>query len=156
MTKTKYIDNSVLQFFYNNLHFGYTTIMHSAELMGEKSILRLLSQICFVSVHAPTAEISTVLCDKQNKAEMLLQNRENGETPVLKTIVIMDSFDPELVDRGAKCDVDILSWEAVEVRGKMEPVNIKAIFHLMEGLIYSQHAIMCHVVSILFSQSLFI
>ena len=69
-----------------------------------------------------TADISTVLCDKQNKAEMLLQNRETEQTPVLKTIVIMDSFDSELVDRGAKCGVDILSWEAVEVR-QMEPIN---------------------------------
>jgi len=66
------------------------------------------------------AEISTVLCDKQNKAEMLLQNRETEQTPVLKTIVIMDSFDSELVERGAKCGVDILSWEALETLGKSD------------------------------------
>uniref|UniRef100_A0A668A999 Long-chain-fatty-acid--CoA ligase n=1 Tax=Myripristis murdjan TaxID=586833 RepID=A0A668A999_9TELE len=56
-----------------------------------------------------TAEISTVICDKQNKAEILLQNREKGQTPVLKTIVVMDPFDAELVERGVKCGVDILS-----------------------------------------------
>ena len=61
------------------------------------------------------ADISTVLCDKQNKAEALLQNREKGQTPVLKTIVVMDSFDAELVTRGAACGVDILSMEDVEV-----------------------------------------
>uniref|UniRef100_A0A3B3BGB6 Long-chain-fatty-acid--CoA ligase n=1 Tax=Oryzias melastigma TaxID=30732 RepID=A0A3B3BGB6_ORYME len=49
------------------------------------------------------AEISTVLCDNQKKAETLLQNREKGETPVLKMIIIMDSFSPELIERGAKC-----------------------------------------------------
>ncbi|XP_071390024.1 long-chain-fatty-acid--CoA ligase 5 isoform X2 [Centroberyx affinis] len=64
------------------------------------------------------AEISTVLCDKQNKAETLLQNREQGQTPVLKTIVIMDPFDSELVERGAKCGVDILSLQDVETLGK--------------------------------------
>ncbi|KAM3842596.1 long-chain-fatty-acid--CoA ligase 5 [Diretmus argenteus] len=64
------------------------------------------------------AEISTVLCDKQNKAELLLQNREKGETPVLKTIVIMDPFDSELMERGAKCGVDILSMQDMETLGK--------------------------------------
>uniref|UniRef100_A0A668ART3 Arachidonate--CoA ligase n=1 Tax=Myripristis murdjan TaxID=586833 RepID=A0A668ART3_9TELE len=61
------------------------------------------------------AEISTVICDKQNKAEILLQNREKGQTPVLKTIVVMDPFDAELVERGVKCGVDILSMQDVEV-----------------------------------------
>uniref|UniRef100_A0A668AD48 Arachidonate--CoA ligase n=1 Tax=Myripristis murdjan TaxID=586833 RepID=A0A668AD48_9TELE len=60
------------------------------------------------------AEISTVICDKQNKAEILLQNREKGQTPVLKTIVVMDPFDAELVERGVKCGVDILSMQDVE------------------------------------------
>ncbi|XP_056153734.1 long-chain-fatty-acid--CoA ligase 5 [Lampris incognitus] len=64
------------------------------------------------------AEISTVLCDKQTRAEILLQNREKGQTPVLKTIVIMDSFDSELVKRGATCGVNILSMRDVEVLGK--------------------------------------
>uniref|UniRef100_A0A668ARQ3 Long-chain-fatty-acid--CoA ligase n=1 Tax=Myripristis murdjan TaxID=586833 RepID=A0A668ARQ3_9TELE len=64
------------------------------------------------------AEISTVICDKQNKAEILLQNREKGQTPVLKTIVVMDPFDAELVERGVKCGVDILSMQDVETLGK--------------------------------------
>ncbi|KAM4623404.1 long-chain-fatty-acid--CoA ligase 5 [Polymixia lowei] len=64
------------------------------------------------------AEISTVLCDKQNKAEMLLQNREQGQTPVLENIVIMDSFDPELIERGAKCGVGIFSMQDVETLGE--------------------------------------
>jgi len=57
-----------------------------------------------------------VLCDKQTKAETLLQNREKGQTPVLKTIVVMDSFDEALVTRGAQCGVDVLSMEELEVR----------------------------------------
>ncbi|KAJ3607519.1 hypothetical protein NHX12_024570 [Muraenolepis orangiensis] len=64
------------------------------------------------------ADISTVLCDKQNKAETLLQNREKGHTPVLKTIVIMDAFDAELVTRGAECGVDVLSMADVEELGR--------------------------------------
>uniref|UniRef100_A0A8D3A224 Arachidonate--CoA ligase n=1 Tax=Scophthalmus maximus TaxID=52904 RepID=A0A8D3A224_SCOMX len=61
------------------------------------------------------AEISTVLCDNQGRAETLLQNREGGQSPVLKTIVVMDSFDPELVKRGAQCGVDVVSMQDVEV-----------------------------------------
>ncbi|KAF0025713.1 hypothetical protein F2P81_022594 [Scophthalmus maximus] len=60
------------------------------------------------------AEISTVLCDNQGRAETLLQNREGGQSPVLKTIVVMDSFDPELVKRGAQCGVDVVSMQDVE------------------------------------------
>lgn len=62
-----------------------------------------------------SAELSTVLCDNQKKAETLLQNREKGQTPVLKTIIIMDSFNSELVERGAKCGVNIASLEEMEV-----------------------------------------
>uniref|UniRef100_A0A3P9JXU4 Long-chain-fatty-acid--CoA ligase n=1 Tax=Oryzias latipes TaxID=8090 RepID=A0A3P9JXU4_ORYLA len=64
------------------------------------------------------AEISTVLCDDQKKAETLLQNREKGETSVLKLIIIMDSFNPELFERGAKCGVEIMSLEDIEALGK--------------------------------------
>uniref|UniRef100_A0A3P8R8S4 Long-chain-fatty-acid--CoA ligase n=1 Tax=Astatotilapia calliptera TaxID=8154 RepID=A0A3P8R8S4_ASTCA len=67
------------------------------------------------------AELSTVLCDNQKKAETLLQNREKGQTPVLKTIIIMDSFNSELVERGAKCGVNIASLEEMEALGKSNP-----------------------------------
>lgn len=56
-----------------------------------------------------------MLCDNQKKAEVLLQNREQGQTTVLKTIVVMDAFSSELVERGAKCGVDVVSLEDVEV-----------------------------------------
>lgn len=56
-----------------------------------------------------------MLCDNQNKAETLLQICEKGQTSVLKTIVIMDAFSSELAERGAKCGVDIVSMQDVEV-----------------------------------------
>lgn len=62
-----------------------------------------------------SADISTVLCDNQAKAETLLQNREKGQTSVLKTIIVMDSFKPELAERGAKCGVEVVSMQDVEV-----------------------------------------
>ncbi|XP_028331447.1 long-chain-fatty-acid--CoA ligase 5 [Gouania willdenowi] len=65
------------------------------------------------------AEISCVLCDTQSRAETLLQNRENEQTKVLKTIVVMDAFDPELVTRGAECGLEVVSMEDMEALGKI-------------------------------------
>uniref|UniRef100_A0AAQ4Q2F2 Arachidonate--CoA ligase n=1 Tax=Gasterosteus aculeatus aculeatus TaxID=481459 RepID=A0AAQ4Q2F2_GASAC len=62
------------------------------------------------------AEISTVLCDNQSKVETLLQTREAGQTPALKTIVVMDPFGSELVERGIRCGVDVVSMMDVEVK----------------------------------------
>ncbi|KAL7869274.1 hypothetical protein AOLI_G00132620 [Acnodon oligacanthus] len=64
------------------------------------------------------ANISTVLCDKQNKAETLLTNCEKSLTPVLKTIIIMDPFDADLAERASKCGVEVLSLKDVEALGK--------------------------------------
>ncbi|XP_056285608.1 long-chain-fatty-acid--CoA ligase 5 [Pseudoliparis swirei] len=64
------------------------------------------------------AEISTVLCDNQSKAETLLQNREKGQTPVLKVIIVMDPFDSALAERGTDCGVEVVSLQDVEALGK--------------------------------------
>ncbi|XP_051958878.1 long-chain-fatty-acid--CoA ligase 5-like [Xyrauchen texanus] len=64
------------------------------------------------------AKISTVLCDKHNKAETLLANCEKGLSPVLKTIILFDPFDTALTERGSKSGVDILSMKDVEALGK--------------------------------------
>ncbi|XP_043911777.1 long-chain-fatty-acid--CoA ligase 5 [Protopterus annectens] len=64
------------------------------------------------------AEIFTVICDKADKAITLLKNCENKLTPGLKTIILMDSFENELKERGAKCGVEIVSMQEVERIGK--------------------------------------
>ncbi|KAG9338361.1 hypothetical protein JZ751_025920 [Albula glossodonta] len=69
------------------------------------------------------ADISTVLCDKQEKAEVLLGNCEKQLTPVLKTIILMDPFGPDLIERGSKCGVQILSMKEVEDLGKDNKKN---------------------------------
>ncbi|EMP27527.1 Long-chain-fatty-acid--CoA ligase 1 [Chelonia mydas] len=60
------------------------------------------------------ADLALVFCDKSDKAKLLLDNVERGETPVLNTIVIMESFDSDLVERGKKRGVDILSLRELE------------------------------------------
>ncbi|XP_074519020.1 long-chain-fatty-acid--CoA ligase 5 [Halichoeres trimaculatus] len=83
------------------------------DTLGPEALVFIINQ----------AEISTVICDNQTKAETLLQTREKDQTPVLQTIVIMDSFSPELVERGTQCGVDIVSLEDVEALGKANLQN---------------------------------
>uniref|UniRef100_A0A4W4HL04 Long-chain-fatty-acid--CoA ligase n=1 Tax=Electrophorus electricus TaxID=8005 RepID=A0A4W4HL04_ELEEL len=64
------------------------------------------------------ADISTVICDKPEKAEVLLGNVERQETPGLKTIILMDPFGPELMEHGENCGVHIQAMKDVEVHGK--------------------------------------
>ncbi|XP_024050050.1 long-chain-fatty-acid--CoA ligase 1 isoform X2 [Terrapene carolina triunguis] len=64
------------------------------------------------------ADVGLVFCDKSDKAKLLLDNVERGETPVLNTIVIMESFDSDLVERGKKCGVEILSLRELEEVGR--------------------------------------
>ncbi|NXV97871.1 long-chain-fatty-acid--CoA ligase 5 [Calonectris borealis] len=74
------------------------------------------------------ADISIVICDKPEKAQILLENCEQEKTPCLKTIILMDLFDKELKDRGAKVGVEILALQEVEELGQnniREPVPPK-------------------------------
>uniref|UniRef100_A0AAQ4P9W8 Long-chain-fatty-acid--CoA ligase n=1 Tax=Gasterosteus aculeatus aculeatus TaxID=481459 RepID=A0AAQ4P9W8_GASAC len=50
-----------------------------------------------------TADISTVICDKVDKAQVLLDNVERKETPGLRRIILMDGFESDLVRRGEGC-----------------------------------------------------
>uniref|UniRef100_A0A3B5L2L4 Arachidonate--CoA ligase n=1 Tax=Xiphophorus couchianus TaxID=32473 RepID=A0A3B5L2L4_9TELE len=75
------------------------------DTLGPEALVFIINQ----------AGISTVLCDNQKKAETLLLNHEKGQTPVLKSVALMDSFSPELIERGKKCGVDIVSMEDMEL-----------------------------------------
>ncbi|CDQ90696.1 unnamed protein product [Oncorhynchus mykiss] len=66
-----------------------------------------------------TADIITVICDKPEKAQVLLGNVERQETPGLKRIILMDPFDPALLEQGEGCGVIVQSMQDVEsVRGQ--------------------------------------
>uniref|UniRef100_A0A8C0GZD6 Arachidonate--CoA ligase n=1 Tax=Chelonoidis abingdonii TaxID=106734 RepID=A0A8C0GZD6_CHEAB len=50
-----------------------------------------------------SADISTVICDKPEKARILLDHVEKRETPGLKSIILMDPFEKDLKERGKRC-----------------------------------------------------
>uniref|UniRef100_A0A673BZW0 Long-chain-fatty-acid--CoA ligase n=1 Tax=Sphaeramia orbicularis TaxID=375764 RepID=A0A673BZW0_9TELE len=61
-----------------------------------------------------TAEISTVICDKVEKAQVLLDNVQRQETPCLRRIILMDAFDTDLVECGKGCGVHVQAMQEVE------------------------------------------
>uniref|UniRef100_A0A8B9G7C4 Long-chain-fatty-acid--CoA ligase n=1 Tax=Amazona collaria TaxID=241587 RepID=A0A8B9G7C4_9PSIT len=61
-----------------------------------------------------TADISTVICDKPEKARTLLDHVERRETPGLSSIILMDPFEKELMERGRCCGVRIQTMQEVE------------------------------------------
>uniref|UniRef100_G1MH06 Long-chain-fatty-acid--CoA ligase n=1 Tax=Ailuropoda melanoleuca TaxID=9646 RepID=G1MH06_AILME len=65
-----------------------------------------------------TADISTVVVDKPQKAMLLLEHVERKETPGLKLIIVMEPFEEALRDRGQECGVVIKSMQAVEECGQ--------------------------------------
>ncbi|KAG7281202.1 hypothetical protein CRUP_022867 [Coryphaenoides rupestris] len=72
-----------------------------------------------------TADISTVICDKVDKAQVLLGNVERCETPALRRIILMDTFDGALLEQAQSCGVHIQAMAEVEALGREH--HIKAI-----------------------------
>lgn len=65
-----------------------------------------------------SAAISTVICDLAEKARLIL-DCVSGKEHTLKTIVLMEAFDEELMARGQQSSIEILSLKDVEVSSKM-------------------------------------
>uniref|UniRef100_A0A8C9WKH0 long-chain-fatty-acid--CoA ligase n=1 Tax=Scleropages formosus TaxID=113540 RepID=A0A8C9WKH0_SCLFO len=62
------------------------------------------------------AEISLVICDREEKAQSLLDNKEKGVTPKLSCLVLFNPFSVLLAERGKKCSVEILQLAEIMVR----------------------------------------
>ncbi|KAG1949243.1 long-chain-fatty-acid--CoA ligase 1 isoform a [Pimephales promelas] len=64
------------------------------------------------------AEISMVICDKEDKAESLLKNKENSVTPTLSCLVLFNPFSAALLERGRKCGVEIVQLSQIMDLGR--------------------------------------
>ncbi|XP_058483718.1 long-chain-fatty-acid--CoA ligase 6 isoform X2 [Solea solea] len=65
-----------------------------------------------------TADISTVICDKAEKAQVLIDNVERKETPGLRRIILMDAFDSALLEHGRGCSVHVQALHELEALGR--------------------------------------
>uniref|UniRef100_A0A8C7GNV3 Long-chain-fatty-acid--CoA ligase n=1 Tax=Oncorhynchus kisutch TaxID=8019 RepID=A0A8C7GNV3_ONCKI len=63
------------------------------------------------------ANISSILCDVPEKARLVLECFSGREHRV-RTIILMEPFEDELVAKGKDCGIDILSLSQVEAIGK--------------------------------------
>uniref|UniRef100_A0A668VQB3 Long-chain-fatty-acid--CoA ligase n=1 Tax=Oreochromis aureus TaxID=47969 RepID=A0A668VQB3_OREAU len=60
------------------------------------------------------AEISVVICDREEKAASLLENKEKGTTPKLSCLVLFNDFSQAFVERAKSCEVEVLKLEQAE------------------------------------------
>uniref|UniRef100_A0A673ISH6 Long-chain-fatty-acid--CoA ligase n=1 Tax=Sinocyclocheilus rhinocerous TaxID=307959 RepID=A0A673ISH6_9TELE len=67
------------------------------------------------------AEISMVICDKEDKAESLLKIKEKGVTTTLSCLVLFNPFSAALLERGRKCGVEILQLSQIMVGSNINP-----------------------------------
>lgn len=96
----------------SNPHQGlFFSLFFVSYYAGIHTRVRVLLRACVIP-----AEISTVICDKVEKAQVLLGNVERKETPCLHRIVLMDAFDSALVEHAAACGVHVQALLEVEVR----------------------------------------
>uniref|UniRef100_A0A8C4HIP7 Arachidonate--CoA ligase n=1 Tax=Dicentrarchus labrax TaxID=13489 RepID=A0A8C4HIP7_DICLA len=66
------------------------------------------------------AEISVVICDREEKAASLLENKEKGVTPKLSCLVLFNDFSDAFVERAKNCEVEVLKLEQLMV-SSVEP-----------------------------------
>ncbi|XP_035515055.1 long-chain-fatty-acid--CoA ligase 1 [Morone saxatilis] len=64
------------------------------------------------------AEISVVICDREEKAASLLENKEKGVTPKLSCLVLFNDFSDAFVERAKNCEVEVLKLEQLMDLGR--------------------------------------
>uniref|UniRef100_A0AAQ4PW20 Arachidonate--CoA ligase n=1 Tax=Gasterosteus aculeatus aculeatus TaxID=481459 RepID=A0AAQ4PW20_GASAC len=83
------------------------------------------------------AEISLVICDREEKAAALLENKERGVTPKLSCLVLFNRFSDTFVQRAKNCEVEVLKLDQLMV-SRERCVNSKL------SLFLSQVTMFCH------------
>lgn len=58
-----------------------------------------------------------MICDKEDKAAALLENKENGTTPTLSCLVLFNNFTEVFATRAKACKVEVLKLEQLMVSG---------------------------------------
>lgn len=94
-------------YFQPELNLNLFSFVHLLWWYSHKCVL--------LRVLVKSAEITTVICDKANKAQVLLDNVERRDTPGLRRLILMDAFDLTLVEHGKRCGVHVQALQEVEV-----------------------------------------
>uniref|UniRef100_A0AAQ5X5H7 Arachidonate--CoA ligase n=1 Tax=Amphiprion ocellaris TaxID=80972 RepID=A0AAQ5X5H7_AMPOC len=106
---TRFLSGSLLHCFTQIACYTYSMVVVPLyDTLGADAIRFIIN----------TADISTVICDKLEKAQVLLENVERKETPGLRRIILMDAFDSALVEHGKSCGVHVQAMQEVEALGR--------------------------------------
>uniref|UniRef100_A0A7N8XIT7 Long-chain-fatty-acid--CoA ligase n=1 Tax=Mastacembelus armatus TaxID=205130 RepID=A0A7N8XIT7_9TELE len=73
------------------------------------------------------AEISLVICDREEKAASLLENKEKGKTSKLSCLVLFNSFSDAFVERAKNCEVEVLKLEQLMVSRPPQPKDLAVV-----------------------------
>lgn len=63
-----------------------------------------------------------MICDREEKAASLLENKESGSTPGLRCLVLFQPFSAALAARAQSCGVELLELEQLMV-SEVEAAN---------------------------------
>lgn len=63
-----------------------------------------------------------MICDREEKAAYLLENKEKGKTPKLSCLVLFNDFTDAFVERAKNCEVEVLKLEQLMV-SRVEALN---------------------------------
>uniref|UniRef100_A0A672S4N7 Arachidonate--CoA ligase n=1 Tax=Sinocyclocheilus grahami TaxID=75366 RepID=A0A672S4N7_SINGR len=112
------------------------------DTLGLEAMVHILNLVSDIS----PAEISMVICDKEDKAESLLKNKEKGVTPTLSCLVLFSPFSAALLERGRKCGVEILQLSQIMgyfvIRQEDVSISYLPLAHMFERMI--QVSMFCH------------
>lgn len=61
------------------------------------------------------------MCDQEEKAVALLENKEKGVTPTLSCLVLFNNFSDAIVERAKNCEVEVLKLEQLMVSKYTSP-----------------------------------
>lgn len=93
-----------------------------AAVILEFSCLRSVKFMASVCGGGFLAEISLVICDHEEKAASLLENKEKGVTPKLSCLVLFCDFSEAFVERAKASEVEVLKLEQLMV-SRVETLN---------------------------------
>lgn len=63
-----------------------------------------------------------MICDREDKAVSLLENKEKGVIPKLSCLVLFSDFSDAFVERAKNCEVEVLKLEQLMV-SRVEVLN---------------------------------
>uniref|UniRef100_A0A1A8S358 Long-chain-fatty-acid--CoA ligase n=1 Tax=Nothobranchius rachovii TaxID=451742 RepID=A0A1A8S358_9TELE len=64
------------------------------------------------------AEITLVICDREQRAACLLECKENGSTPNISCLVLFTDFSQAFAERAKKCEVEVLKRDQLMELGR--------------------------------------